>query len=70
MKIKGKLLGESEKALLVEIHEDDNDELAGKTIWFPKSKIRLIADYIELDVDKWIYDQKVIVSDSGKTQPK
>ena len=59
MLIKGVIVAETPKALCVEIHEDAHKKLIGKSPWFPKTKVRLVTNKIELDVPKWVYDQKV-----------
>jgi hypothetical protein len=64
-KLRGTVMYETDKAIQFKITEDILLHLTGKTLWFPKSKIKLpknlYKETISIYVPDWMYDSKVVV---------
>lgn len=58
IKIKGKIVGETNRALQLEVTEDEHSQLTGKSIWFPKSQIRLDEKEICISISEWLHEAK------------
>jgi hypothetical protein len=62
-KLRGKLIRETEKAILFEVIEDPCRHLQGLTLWFGKSKTklpkRLYKEVISIYIPEWLYDNNI-----------
>jgi len=57
-KIRGSIVGESDKAIKLNVTEDSSSNLTGKMMWFPKSQIRLDEDEVNIVIPNWLYEEK------------
>lgn len=57
-KIRGVIVGETDKALQLKVAEDELSKLRGKTKWFPKSQFRLEEKEVSILIPEWLYDAK------------
>lgn len=66
MQLRGRIEAETTKAILFKVEEDICSHLKGKTIWFPKSKIKLPKrreGTININVPNWLYDEHVTIDE-------
>lgn len=54
----GRIVGESDKAVRLEIIEDENSKLLGKVKWMPKSQLRLDGKEVGIVIPEWLYEEK------------
>jgi hypothetical protein len=66
VKITGTITGESDKAFYLKIESDEQNQLNGETMWFPKSRVRICDPKITIEVEEWLYDEKVKVVSQSK----
>ena len=58
-KLRGSIVGETDKAVQLEVTEDERSKLKGKTKWFPKSQFRLDEKEIGILIPDWLHEAKV-----------
>ena len=68
MKLKGYVKVETDKSIQFKITSDEEGfHLDGRTVWFPKSKIKLPKKIhnkeINIYVQNWLYDTKIRVDE-------
>ncbi len=64
IKLRGKILVQTEKGILFKVEEDLCMHLEDKKIWFPKSRIKMpkrLDGQISIYVENWLYDSNVKV---------
>lgn len=67
MKLRDRILNETDKAIRFQILEDECFHLQGQTEWFPKSKIKILkrkdGEIRTINVQNWLYDDKIIINE-------
>ena len=66
-KLRGKIIAETDKAILFQIIEDECFHLQGQTEWFPKSHIKINKKTVDgkkiIYVQEWLYNSKIKIKE-------
>ena len=66
IKLRGKIIGETDKAWRLKVIDDENSTFTGKELWIPKYSSRIDEEEIRISVSESLYKKKVEHLSKGK----